>query len=76
MAVGVGDTLYGFCNGYFGRDSYGDKRVVAVGKEKGTRWVLAWDRWDNCLKLAQGFSKEDLEKWAKEEEVDEEVDYG
>ncbi len=32
-----GDTLYGFCGGYFGRDSYDDKIVVAVGRD----WVVA-----------------------------------
>lgn len=33
----VGDVLYGFCNGYFGRDSYCDKRVEAIGAD----WVVA-----------------------------------
>lgn len=31
-----GDTLYGFCEGFFGRDSYGDKVVVAVGRD----WIV------------------------------------
>lgn len=31
-----GDTLYGFCAGYFGH-AYGDKVVVAVGRD----WVVA-----------------------------------
>lgn len=29
--VAVGDVLYGFCDGAFGRDSYGDKTVIAIG---------------------------------------------
>jgi hypothetical protein len=33
----VGDVLYGFCNGYFGRDSHDDKRVEAIGGD----WVIA-----------------------------------
>lgn len=33
----VGDVLYGFCNGYFGHDSYEDKRVEAIGGD----WVVA-----------------------------------
>jgi hypothetical protein len=33
----AGDTLGGFCNGAFGRDSYGDKRVEAIGPD----WVVA-----------------------------------
>lgn len=33
----VGDVLDGFCGGVFGRDSYEDKRVEAIG----TDWVVA-----------------------------------
>ncbi len=33
----VGDPLYGFCGGFFGRDGYGDKRVEAIGSD----WVVA-----------------------------------
>lgn len=33
----VGTILKGFCNGYFGRDSYDTKRVEAVGVD----WVVA-----------------------------------
>lgn len=32
----VGDTLYGYCCGEFGRDSYGKKRVEAIGSD----WVV------------------------------------
>jgi hypothetical protein len=32
----VGDVLYGFCGGAFGRDSYTDKRVEAIGAD----WVV------------------------------------
>lgn len=32
----IGDMLYGFCGGAFGRDSYGDKRVEAIGAD----WVV------------------------------------
>lgn len=32
----VGDMLYGFCHGAFGRDSYADKRVEAIGAD----WVV------------------------------------
>ena len=32
----VGTPLYGFCGGYLHRDSYGDKRVEAVGID----WVV------------------------------------
>ena len=32
----AGDTLYGYCGGYFGRDAHGDKLVEAVGPD----WVV------------------------------------
>ena len=32
----IGETLYGFCSGYFGRDSYDDKIVEKYGKD----WVV------------------------------------
>lgn len=32
----VGDVLYGYCGGHFGRDSYEDKRVEAIGAD----WVV------------------------------------
>ena len=35
--VRVGTIVYGFCGGYFGSDSYGDKRVEGVGAD----WVVA-----------------------------------
>lgn len=36
----AGDTVYGYCGGIFGRDSYNDKRVVAVGQTEGVRWAV------------------------------------
>lgn len=35
--IQVGDVITGFCGGWFGRDSYGDKHVEAVGSD----WVVA-----------------------------------
>ncbi len=44
-----GATLYGYCGGDFGRDSYGKKRVEAVGHD----WVIARDDNDNPLAALQ-----------------------
>lgn len=41
--IAVGDTLYGFCHGVFGRDSYGDKCVLHVGKVPPHSWATARD---------------------------------
>lgn len=33
----IGIKIYGYCNGYFGRDSYEDKTIIASGED----WVVA-----------------------------------
>ena len=35
----VGDILYGYCGGWFGRDSFEDKRIEAIGPD----WVICRD---------------------------------
>ena len=32
----IGVKLHGYCNGYFGRDDYYDKIIIAEGK----KWIL------------------------------------
>lgn len=32
----VGTVIYGFCNGYFGRDDYEDKIIILEGKT----WIV------------------------------------
>lgn len=46
----VGDVLKGFCGGAFGRDSYADKRVEAVGAD----WVVARETDSGCAVFASG----------------------
>lgn len=70
--INVGDTLYGFCNGYFGRDSYGNKRVVAKGNERGVNWIVAYDEWEGHLSFGSGFDDEDIERWLAAAEDDKE----
>ncbi len=48
MIVLVGDLLRGHCGGMFGRDSYHDKRVEAVGAD----WVVV--RSEHGVELAHG----------------------
>ena len=37
MSSNIGLLLYGFCNGYFGRDSYHTKRIEGEGED----WIVA-----------------------------------
>ena len=62
----IGSILYGFCGGHFGRDSYEDKRIEAIG----TDWIVARDK--NGLPLfadfIEGWKVDDLEKYTIPEE--------
>ncbi len=64
--VGIGTVLYGFCNGFFGRDSYDDKRIEAIGAD----WVVARENESPCFaSFNDGWQKRDmqslLENWSK-----------
>jgi hypothetical protein len=37
--IKVGMVLYGYCNGYFGRENYEDKIVEGFGRD----WIVARD---------------------------------
>ncbi len=39
----VGQILYGYCGGFFGRVGYDDKRIEALGFD----WVVCRDRMNN-----------------------------
>lgn len=45
----VGHIITGYCGGYFGRDSYGDKIIVA----RGVRWMVVYDLTLKSYLLAQ-----------------------
>jgi|APSaa5957512622_1039677.scaffolds.fasta_scaffold27300_5 hypothetical protein len=55
----VGDVLYGYCGGIFGRDSYGAKRVEAIGAD----WVVV--REDNEPLMFEGDPESLLEYTTK-----------
>jgi hypothetical protein len=38
----VGTEIFGFCNGFFGRDSYDDKIIIANGED----WIVTKDAKD------------------------------
>ncbi|MED3976090.1 hypothetical protein P4639_22090 [Priestia megaterium] len=63
----AGFKIYGFCNGYFGRDSYDDKTIIASGKD----WIVAMNESDRP-EFASFDSEEEMiemvEAWTKEEE--------
>lgn len=68
MSVEIGTLLNGYCNGFFGRDSYGEKRVEGVGAD----WVVVRedDGKPNCAFFE---STEDrnyyIDLWLNEENI-------
>ncbi|UDL16336.1 hypothetical protein SEA_ZOOMAN_52 [Microbacterium phage Zooman] len=71
-----GTKLYGYCNGYFGRDSYGDKTVLASGEASGKVWVVVDDEYFGPI-LGSDFNPDLVIGWIQpEEEEEEEPGYG
>jgi len=73
----VGMMIYGFCNGYFGRDSYGPKRIEAIGedwlvvRENGRPNFAAFDSHEQMMQLIEEWKHEwDWEQQAKEGQVE------
>lgn len=62
----VGITIYGFCDGFFGRDSYEDKKIIASGGD----WVVAKGT-DDITVFATFNNADDMEvliaEWSKED---------
>ena len=58
--IRIGTVLYGYCGGLFGRDSYGRKRVEAIGHD----WVVVRDERDT-VDFFTG-NPEDLEIYSTE----------
>lgn len=63
----VGRVIHGYCNGYFGRDSYHDKRIEAEGYD----WVVVREDGEpNFCYLDPKEKQELLDKWSIEEDYD------
>lgn len=63
----VGLLLYGFCNGYFGRDSYETKCIEALGAD----WVVCRDDKGQSVFTAFDSTTEMntcIESWSSEKE--------
>lgn len=56
----VGKQLYGFCNGYFDRDSYDDKVIIM----NGINWVVAMPN-EGFPEIATFNSNVEMMGWVK-----------
>lgn len=61
----VGELFTGYCEGYFGRESYGEKRVEAFGAD----WILCREE-NGSIVLATFHNREEkilsVERWRSE----------
>lgn len=70
MGSFVGTKIYGYCNGYFGREDYDDKIIIFEGK----KWIVcAYLDTDNdnvtCLNFDSEEEKEAcIKRWSVREE--------
>ena len=62
--IRVGSLLYGYCGGEFGRDSYGTKRVEAIGAD----WIVVRDVNEQAMPVFAVTDPNDLERYTVEEE--------
>ena len=63
-----GKTLHGFCNGFFGRDSYGDKVIEGEGSD----WIVVRENGIAYIATFDNESEKDslITEWIKEYERD------
>ncbi len=68
--LGPGVKIYGYCNGYFGRDSYGEKTIVASGSWNNENYIVAKEEGFERLSFASGFDIETAHEWLDDDTVD------
>ena len=65
----IGTKIYGYCNGYFGRDDYGAKIIIAEGK----KWILCsylsvGNDYVTCVNFDTEEEKEEcIRRWSEKE---------
>lgn len=66
----IGTKIYGYCNGYFGRNDYDDKIIILEGR----KWIVcAYLDTDNDWITSVNFDSEEekiecIKKWSVKEE--------
>ena len=69
----VGRRIYGFCNGFFGRDDYDDKIIIFETK-KAICCIYVDEIWDGILVTANFESQQEkqeyIDKWSIKEDED------
>lgn len=62
-----GDVLYGYCQGYFGRDDYWTKTCVSV-RPKYAVFEYNDTGYATTLNYSESLERADIEEWKKPEE--------
>ena len=64
----IGDKIYGYCNGFFGRDSYSDKKCVFVSENYAV--FEDEDGVGHVLNMNEYLNKEFVDGWKINDEED------
>ena len=62
----IGTKIYGYCNGYFGRNDYDDKIIILEGR----RWIVCAyldsdNDWITCVNFDSEEEKEErIKQWS------------
>lgn len=61
----IGDTIYGYCNGYFGRDDYDDKICVLVNSKYAVFQYTDGEMEGKAtvLNYRDNITKDDVDNW-------------
>jgi len=69
MQIFIGQKLYGYCDGYFGRDSYETKRIEGFGIDwivaRESDWSCATEEIETKILFAEFNSREEMIKLVK-----------
>lgn len=58
----IGRRIYGFCNGFFGRDDYDDK-IIVFETSKAICCIYVEDKYKDMLAVANFDSEEEKQKY-------------
>lgn len=61
----IGRIIYGYCEWFFGRDSYDDKMIIGEWYD----WIVVQEQWDNWYKSFTTFKntqskQQHIDDWA------------
>lgn len=70
----IGKRIYGFCNGFFGRDDYDDK-IIVYETDKAICCIYIDERYEGILNVANFATSEEKQKYIDEWSIKKKEEY-